>query len=72
MDAAWVRTCAFVKEGDVGAGDTLQIVDKPIHGVTLRSMTDALRDPAKAAALRQVSRLPSFWRRVAEGRENED
>jgi MOSC domain-containing protein YiiM len=58
----------IVREGDVGAGDIVTVVDTPEHGITLRSMTEALGDPAKARALRQVSRLPPFWRRVAEGR----
>jgi MOSC domain-containing protein YiiM len=62
----------IVREGDIGAGDAVQVVDRPQHGITLRSMTEALRDPRKAAALLKVSPLPPFWRRVAEGHEDGD
>ena len=62
----------IVREGDIGAGDAVQVVDRPPHGITLRSMTEALRDREKAAALLKVSPLPPFWRRVAEGREDGD
>jgi MOSC domain-containing protein YiiM len=58
----------IVREGDVGAGDAVHVTDRPGHGVTLRDMTEALRDREKAAALLQVPRLPEFWRQVAEGR----
>ncbi len=61
-----------VQEGDVGAGDGVDVIEKPAHGITLRSMTDALRDRRKAAALLEVSVLPPFWRRVAEGLEDDD
>ncbi|MEO6527396.1 MAG: MOSC domain-containing protein [Gemmatimonadaceae bacterium] len=57
-----------VQEGDVGVEDIVRVLSRPSHGVTLRSMTDALRDPRKAEALRQVPRLPEFWRHVAQGR----
>ncbi|HEV7591145.1 MAG TPA: MOSC domain-containing protein [Longimicrobium sp.] len=58
----------IVREGDVGAGDTVHVHDRPAHGVTLRAMTEALRDREKAAALLRVPRLPEFWRQIAEGR----
>ncbi|MFI5243275.1 MAG: MOSC domain-containing protein [Gemmatimonadales bacterium] len=57
-----------VREGDVGAGDEVRVIHTPDHGVSLRLMTQALRDPAKAEMLRAVHRLPAFWRRVAEER----
>ncbi|HVG45055.1 MAG TPA: MOSC domain-containing protein [Longimicrobium sp.] len=57
-----------VREGDVGAGDPVHVADRPAHDVTLRAMTEALQDREKAAALLRVSRLPEFWRQVAEGR----
>ena len=56
----------IVTEGDVGARDTVCVMNTPEHGVTLSDMVDALRDPAKAAALRAVPRLPEFWREVAD------
>jgi MOSC domain-containing protein YiiM len=57
-----------VQEGHVGAGDAVAVTSTPGHGVTLRTMIEALGDPRKAATLAQVPRLPHFWRRVAEGR----
>ena len=54
-----------LEEGDVGAGDTVQLTVRPAHGITLRFMVDALQDDAKAAALRALPRLPEFWQRVA-------
>ena len=56
-----------VQEGDVGAGDEVHVVQTPERGVTLREMVEALDDPAKAARLLRAPRLPSFWRKVAEG-----
>jgi MOSC domain-containing protein YiiM len=61
-----------VREGDVGAGDAVDVIERPGHGVTLWSMIEALRDRQKAAALLQVSPLPAFWRRVAEGSDSGD
>lgn len=57
----------IVEEGDVGAGDPVDVVARPAHGVTLGDMMRALTDPAAADALREVPRLPEFWRRVADG-----
>jgi MOSC domain-containing protein YiiM len=54
-----------IDEGDVGAGDAIEVVARPTHGVTLGDMVQALREPAKAAALRTVPRLPAFWQQVA-------
>jgi MOSC domain-containing protein YiiM len=54
-----------VTEGDVGAGDRVRVLQMPAHGITLRSMVESLHDPAKAAALLAVPRLPPFWREVA-------
>jgi len=58
----------IVKEGDVGASDVVQVTHRPPHGITLRTMVEALRDDEKAASLRVVERLPEFWQRVADGR----
>lgn len=57
----------IVREGDVGAGDAIEIVSRPDHGVTLADMVGALQDPSKAELLRQVPGLPAFWRRFAAG-----
>ncbi len=55
-----------ITEGDIGAGDTLTVHDRPAHGVTLRSMVESLQDPAKVDALRGVPYLPKFWREFFE------
>jgi MOSC domain-containing protein YiiM len=58
----------IVREGDVGAGDAVEVVSRPEHGVSLADFVLALRDRSKAEALVQVARLPAFWKHVAEGR----
>ena len=56
----------IVREGDVGAGDAVEVMSRPDHGVTLQSMVRALHDRASADALLRVEQLPHFWRQVAE------
>lgn len=60
-----------VREGDIGAGDAIEFTHRSDHGVTLRMMAQAIRDPRMAASLRRVDRLPAFWRDVAEGADAE-
>ena len=55
-----------IREGDVGAGDPIQVVSRPEHGVTLSDMVGALHDSSKAELLGRVPGLPPFWRRFAE------
>jgi MOSC domain-containing protein YiiM len=54
-----------IEEGDVGAGDVVDVASRPRHGVTLGTMVRALREPAQARALRAIPRLPEFWQQVA-------
>jgi MOSC domain-containing protein YiiM len=56
----------IVQEGDVGANDPVLVTNRPDHEVTLRFMVEALRDPGKAAVLRELPYLPVFWRQVAD------
>ena len=56
-----------IEEGEIGAGDEIHVIARPDHGVTLRTMLDALDDEDAAAALRTVAGLPPYWRRVAHG-----
>jgi MOSC domain-containing protein YiiM len=56
-----------VREGDVGAGDSIAVISRPAHGITLRNMLEALDNPERAAALREIERLPEFWRKIAFG-----
>jgi MOSC domain-containing protein YiiM len=58
----------IVTGGDIGAGDAIAVTSRPDHGITLHDMADALHDAAKAAALRDLPRLPPFWVRVAAAR----
>jgi MOSC domain-containing protein YiiM len=57
-----------VQEGDVGAGDSIEVVSRPDHDVSLRTMLDALDDDRQARRLSRVGHLPRFWQRVADGR----
>jgi len=55
-----------VEEGDVGAGDEIDVVFRPTDGVTLHEMVEALRDRSVAHRLLRAPYLPRFWREVAE------
>jgi MOSC domain-containing protein YiiM len=55
----------IVTEGDVGAGDSITVVQVPAHRVTLGDMRDALENEEKALRLREIANLPSFWRKQA-------
>lgn len=62
------RTGAYLRivhEGDVGEGDSVELVSRPSHGITLADMVAALRDGSAAARLAEVPGLPSFWQGVA-------
>jgi len=55
-----------VQEGDVGAGDTIDVVFRPSHGISLTTMLEALDDDDQARRLPRAGYLPRFWQRVAE------
>jgi MOSC domain-containing protein YiiM len=55
----------IVEEGEVRAGDAIEVVSRPDHDVTLRLVAEALRDPELAAALLAAPQLPEQWRRYA-------
>jgi MOSC domain-containing protein YiiM len=57
-----------VQEGDVGAGDAIEVVFRPTHGVSLTTMLEALDNDEQARRLPHAGYLPGFWQRVAEGR----
>lgn len=57
----------IIEEGEVRATDTVRVIFRPDHGVTLRLMAQALRQREKAAALLAAPGLPPFWQRVAMG-----
>ena len=55
-----------VEEGDVGAGDAIDIVSTPEHSIMLSEMVDVIHDRTKAPVLLEAPRLPKFWREIAE------
>jgi MOSC domain-containing protein YiiM len=55
----------IIEEGELRAGDSIDIVSRPNHGVTLGHMVEAVTDRRRAAALLRAPRLPEFWRRLA-------
>jgi MOSC domain-containing protein YiiM len=56
----------IIEEGDIGANDIIEVIERPAHGVMLDTMVGALHDLEKARALQAVEVLPGFWRRVAD------
>lgn len=53
----------IIEEGDLGAGDPIEIVHRPDHGITSRLVFDAiLRDPALIPLALQAQQLPSHLR----------
>jgi len=56
----------IIDEGDIGANDVIEVIERPSHAVTLDTMVGALHDPAKARALGALEVLPRFWRHVAD------
>jgi MOSC domain-containing protein YiiM len=57
-----------VQEGDVGAGDAIDVALRPTHDVSLSTMLRALDDDEQARRLPRAGYLPEFWQRVAAGR----
>ena len=53
----------IVREGDIGAGDRIEIANQPDHGITCRMVSDAiLRDPTLLPTVVQAPELPSGLR----------
>ncbi len=53
----------ILEEGDVGAGDTIEVVFRPDHEVTMALMTEALlHDKALLPRLLEAPALPATWR----------
>lgn len=52
----------IVAEGTLRAGDTITILSRPDHGVTVWHIADALRHPATAHRLLAAPQLPESWR----------
>jgi MOSC domain-containing protein YiiM len=56
----------IVIEGVVAPGDVIEVISRPEHGVTLRSMIEALGDPERLRGLLRAPELPAYWRGLAE------
>lgn len=55
----------ILEEGDVGAGDTIEIVDRPDHDITSGLMFDALlHDHDLRPRLLEAPALPESWREL--------
>jgi MOSC domain-containing protein YiiM len=59
----------IIEEGELRAGDVIDVVGRPDHGVTLAHMVEAVRNRGRAASLLRAPRLPDFWRRLASDEE---
>jgi MOSC domain-containing protein YiiM len=54
----------ILEEGDVGAGDRIDVVHRPDHEITVGLMSEALlHDPGLRPRLLEAPALPAFWRR---------
>jgi MOSC domain-containing protein YiiM len=60
---------AIVEPGEVGAGDAIEVVHRPDHGVTVGLLAHAyLRDRSRLPELLVADALPSGWREWIEAR----
>jgi MOSC domain-containing protein YiiM len=66
---AALRTGALfriIEEGVLQAGDTIQIMERPTHGVTVRLVAESLTDHSKLRAILAAPQLPESWRKYAQ------
>jgi MOSC domain-containing protein YiiM len=64
-----LRTGAYlriIEEGVLQAGDQIQIVDRPTHGVTIRHLAECVADHSKLPAILAAPQLPANWRKHAQ------
>jgi MOSC domain-containing protein YiiM len=53
----------IIAEGDLGAGDPIEVLDRPDHGITSRMVSDAiLQDPALRSVVVRAHQLPQGLR----------
>lgn len=53
----------IIEEGELGAGDTIEVADRPDHGITSRMVSDAmLRDPDLIPLVIKANQLPTELR----------
>jgi MOSC domain-containing protein YiiM len=64
---------AILEEGQVGAGDRIQVVHRPQHGVTVALVAASYhRDRRLAASMLAAAELPAAWRHWAEQQTRTD
>jgi MOSC domain-containing protein YiiM len=58
----------IVEEGDVGAGDEVEVIDRPDHGLTVLGLlrTSESGDPELIRRALAVDAVPAWWREWAE------
>jgi len=58
----------IVEDGDVGAGDPVEVVDRPDHGRTVLDLLHTSADPTpeRLRAMLAVPQVPAWWRDWAE------
>jgi MOSC domain-containing protein YiiM len=60
----------ILEEGDVGAGDVIEVVFRPDHDITMALMSEALlHDAALRPRLLEAPALPAFWREWLTGHD---
>ena len=53
----------IVEQGDIGAGDSIEVISRPDHGITSRMVSDAiLHDPALIPSVVRAHQLPTELR----------
>jgi MOSC domain-containing protein YiiM len=59
----------IVREGELGAGDAIEVVERPDHAVTIGLMAEVyLHDHSRAGELLAAPALPDSWREWVAGR----
>jgi MOSC domain-containing protein YiiM len=53
-----------IEAGELRAGDSITLLERPAHDVTLAQMAAALRDATLAQSLLSTPKLPEGWRRM--------
>jgi MOSC domain-containing protein YiiM len=56
----------IIEEGVLQPGDTIQIMERPAHGVTVRLVAESLTDHSKLRAILAAPQLPESWRKYAQ------
>ena len=52
----------IIQEGTIAAGDSVRVLARPRHGVTIALMAESVTDPIKARAVQAAPQLPAGWR----------